>query len=721
MKPFTKVFVIITGITIAVMWSSCSKIDRESPDNKKIDKSITLVFSTLAVEQDEVITRETYLNFVNDINLFVFDENGNLSQHQFIQNPSQSPVFVTTLKKATLFAVANWGSSLYNNSINYLSAMNNLYIEYNNIADLSSRNIYTGKSELINIYDGININIEMVSSFAKLTVCFDKSELSPGVNVSVNPIERKNSPNATSLFNNFFAINTTQIMSTGDKIVSPVMYTQHTLAQPMLLAENMQGTLLPYNNNQSNKVLSEPLASLCSYVEIVADYNSPGKTGTVKYRIYLGRDETKNFDIKRNTWYKLTVKFKGNTLNETSWRLVTDDLKDLVTDIQITPGSLDFDSLSDTKQLTASIFPESADNKTISWSSTNPLIASVTSNGTVTSNGYGNCRIIARANDVSGVSDTVMVNVVYNNPVKQITDIILSPSNMVFTYLITPSQTITATVYPVDASNKSLYWESSNNQVATVSQSGIVSQTGPGNCIISATSLDGSNIRSNINVSVNYAVATGIEIVEDYNQETGITIPAKNRLVDARFCDGIRSVNNYKVKVAPFNANQNVIVNWSLSTIQNNPSQMATLTKLSNESANIAAKDIINVLTNRGSLILIASSNGLSDNIVITIFEKIPLRLEWGTWVVPDSENEVEGIVPRYAYHNSMVAPILLPEIAIIGNSDTEYWGAQLGILWINPNLPTTYYDFLNEFSQSFVHPGSEYNVSNNCFYTIEH
>lgn len=712
---------LFTGVLFVGLLFSCVKLNNIDNQKNGVEKKVSFNFFTTSVEQNEIITRESFLSLINDINLFVYDENGILSQHFYISNLNESPAFITNLKKISLYAVANWGSSLYSSQMIYSSELENLTFEYGDISSLASRNIFSGKNLFINIYDGININIELIRSFAKLTVCFDKSELNSDVNVSINQIAVKNSPSITNLFKEFYASNTSQINNTGELISDPVMGTQHYMAQPMLLAENMQGNLLAGNSVQSLKVLSEPMSSLCSYVEISASYRSSVKAGSVKYRIYLGKDEIQNFDIKRNTWYQLTLKLKGNTLNETSWRLVTDELKDFVTSINLTPENLDYNSLNTSKQITATILPTSAFNKTISWRSTNPLIASVSTSGVVTSVGYGSCKIIGTTNDGSGLSDTTNVNVVYYNPIILVSDIILSPSTISFIYLTTNPQTIGAVVLPADAANKTLAWQSSNNQVAIVTQTGIVTQMGIGNCTITAKSTDGSNIQKSINIAVNYASPTGIEIVEEYNQSTNTSKPAKTSLVDARLCDGVRAKNSYKIKVIPYNANQNVPVSWSLKTILNNPNIMATLSKQSDESAFLSAKDIINVATNRGELAINATALGFSKSLNVQIYEKIPLRFEWGIWLQPYTEEELEGIVVRYSSHNTGVAPLELPYLAVVGSSGIEYWGAQLGVLWVNPLLPTSYQEYLNEFSTAIIHPGSEYDLTNNCFYTIEH
>lgn len=63
------------------------------------------------------------------------------------------------------------------------------------------------------------------------------------------------------------------------------------------------------------------------------------------------------------------------------------------------------------------------------------------------------------------------------------------------------SKTIKANVLPEDAVNKELYWESSNNDVATVSN-GVVTAVGEGSATITATTTDGSNLKASCEVTV---------------------------------------------------------------------------------------------------------------------------------------------------------------------------------------------------------------------------
>lgn len=64
------------------------------------------------------------------------------------------------------------------------------------------------------------------------------------------------------------------------------------------------------------------------------------------------------------------------------------------------------------------------------------------------------------------------------------------------------STSITATIKPNDAANKTLAWKSSNESVATVSN-GTVKAKKAGSCTITATTTDGSNLSAKVSIKVN--------------------------------------------------------------------------------------------------------------------------------------------------------------------------------------------------------------------------
>ena len=81
-----------------------------------------------------------------------------------------------------------------------------------------------------------------------------------------------------------------------------------------------------------------------------------------------------------------------------------------VTGIRLNKSSLTMDAL-DTFQMTASVYPDSANDKRITWSSSDPAIASVDENGLVTALKKGTATITAAAMDGSGVKSTCKVTV----------------------------------------------------------------------------------------------------------------------------------------------------------------------------------------------------------------------------------------------------------------------------------------------------------------------
>ena len=80
----------------------------------------------------------------------------------------------------------------------------------------------------------------------------------------------------------------------------------------------------------------------------------------------------------------------------------------LVTSITLSQTSLVLE-LEDFKKLTATVQPENALNKRVTWTSSNDAVAEVNSIGLVSAIGYGRCTITCTAQDGSGVSATCAV------------------------------------------------------------------------------------------------------------------------------------------------------------------------------------------------------------------------------------------------------------------------------------------------------------------------
>ena len=131
------------------------------------------------------------------------------------------------------------------------------------------------------------------------------------------------------------------------------------------------------------------------------------------------------------------------------------------------------------EKLIATVDP--SDAKLI-WSSSDTSVASV-SDGTVTGVGNGTTTITVKPEDGSkSASCTVTVTTAV---------IGISLNKTTLSLVAGQSETLTATVSPSTASNKSVTWSSSNSSVATVTSSGKITAVKGGTARITVTTIDG--------------------------------------------------------------------------------------------------------------------------------------------------------------------------------------------------------------------------------------
>ncbi len=132
-----------------------------------------------------------------------------------------------------------------------------------------------------------------------------------------------------------------------------------------------------------------------------------------------------------------------------------------------------------TATLTATVAPDNATDKSVTWTSSNSGVATVSATGKVTAVKEGTAEITATA---GGKSAKCTVTV--KKKVIAVTSVTLSQTSLALTEGETA--TLTATVTPENATDKSVTWSSSNSDVATVSESGTVTALKAGTAEITA-------------------------------------------------------------------------------------------------------------------------------------------------------------------------------------------------------------------------------------------
>ena len=159
-----------------------------------------------------------------------------------------------------------------------------------------------------------------------------------------------------------------------------------------------------------------------------------------------------------------------------------------VTGITLAKHSLTL-KVGDAEQLTATVTPEDADNKSVKWSSSDVQVASVDDDGNVTALKSGEVWIKVVSQDNEAAQDSCKV--VVTQPV---TGVMLNPSECLLQSLGESIQ-LEATVLPVDATNKDVTWRSSNDSVCVVGN-GLVIATGYGTTVVLVSTVDGGFLAS---------------------------------------------------------------------------------------------------------------------------------------------------------------------------------------------------------------------------------
>jgi uncharacterized protein YjdB len=149
-----------------------------------------------------------------------------------------------------------------------------------------------------------------------------------------------------------------------------------------------------------------------------------------------------------------------------------------------------------TAQVKATVAPNTAINKSVSWTSGNSAIATVDANGNVKAIKEGSTTITAAAKGDPSIQKSINVTVTKVVP----TSLKLSRAAL----NITAKQTVrvSATIAPSDAENKTVVWKSSNTAVATVDSAGNVKGIANGYAVVTATASDNTKVFKTVSVRV---------------------------------------------------------------------------------------------------------------------------------------------------------------------------------------------------------------------------
>ena len=182
----------------------------------------------------------------------------------------------------------------------------------------------------------------------------------------------------------------------------------------------------------------------------------------------------------------ITASTNGGAYKATTTVTVTAPTK--VTSVTVDKTSMSLTS-GNTGQLTATVSPSNATDKSVTWSSSSTSVATVSNSGLVTAVGAGTATITATTIDGGYTAICAVTVSGGDSPTTHVTGVSLNKTSMSLTSGNTGQ--LTATVSPSNATDKSVTWSSSSTSVATVSNSGLVTAVGAGTATITATTTDG--------------------------------------------------------------------------------------------------------------------------------------------------------------------------------------------------------------------------------------
>ena len=196
--------------------------------------------------------------------------------------------------------------------------------------DEYTRGLIMSSVSTIRVGGDLNINLER--TMAKVSIRIDRSALDKDVRFTARSVVVGGCPNSVTPFAPGKARSSSDIFTSGfsksGAAIDP-LNTDESFALSgevsLYILENLQGDLLSNVTTDQGKVFTDSrYGEVCSYVEMKFEYYSPSKHTRpgeyLIYRFYLG-EGLNNFDVRRNTHYRITVRPEGDGLNENSWRV----------------------------------------------------------------------------------------------------------------------------------------------------------------------------------------------------------------------------------------------------------------------------------------------------------------------------------------------------------------------------------------------------------------
>lgn len=256
---------------------------------------------------------------IDDINLYLFPVNGDPARHVYIA-PVRSVVLELPKGDYTLYAIANMGQNIGPRSQDFVRT---LHCQRNPCVLAESPFPMSAQQE-VSVRGDTAINLSLVRAVAKVNLTYTvAAEFAK--TFRVHSVQLRNAPRSVNLFGSSRAQSTQALTD-----IPPEATPEATHTKTYYLLENMQGQVKGIDYQQQKDQSRAP--EYATYIAIAGDADG----ANVVYRIYLGENNTTDFNVQRNRVYNIDARILGkNTLD---WRVTTTELSLAPFSQSYTPG-----------------------------------------------------------------------------------------------------------------------------------------------------------------------------------------------------------------------------------------------------------------------------------------------------------------------------------------------------------------------------------------------
>ena len=295
---------IYTVICMMLFCCACSDADVELNPAKQAKQQLAMTFRCGAMSPTRAATDDTR---IDDINLYLFPVNGGQARHVYIA-PVRPVVLELPKGDYTLYAIANLGHDAGERTQDFVRS---LRVEREPAA-LADAPFPMSAQQAVTVSGDTQIAVSLIRAVAKVnfsyTVAADFAK-----SFHVKSVQFRSAPRSAALFD-FSRAESSEAVAD----MPPVEASATAYAATCYLLENRQGEVAGIGSQQQKDQTRAP--EHASYIAIAGEAD-----GTqVVYRIYLGENNTTDFNVGRNRVYNIDARILG--LNTVDWRVSTAEL-----------------------------------------------------------------------------------------------------------------------------------------------------------------------------------------------------------------------------------------------------------------------------------------------------------------------------------------------------------------------------------------------------------